>query len=451
MREPTAAWTVFRRRVRHAASKTPFRHHGVDSVDNWLSLIQSNNSLFDDRILYRNTTQDLDLDINIDNDDADADKNSTASKVEGMEDVVELYRIVVPVLLTACCLSFIFNLTMVCSVRCLRRKLSPTICLSLSLAMADAYASLVVGLGLLVNSLLPIVFGIELGPMSYCFILSLEAFRLGGLVVAVLHLLALAINHYIGILRPLHYAHIVTRETTVVGIVIMWIFPVVFFLVYFSSIPNDGFQAERCTSYNFLLYSPFRVTTSVMFFFPLVLMTLMYSHMFVVVRQHQKGLLHCPSTRQLHKNVKAIITTLLILGTYILGWMPAVLFFVLTCLDCSVPFTTIPLNLRVPVGIFINSMIVAKSFVDPVIYVVRMPEIKCALKAIWITRCGHLGEYSTPSHSRTDTKRLTLLTSRRRSRLSARNGYPNDKNGIPNTTKNYPCVTNGTVKEAVVL
>ncbi|GIX78082.1 g_PROTEIN_RECEP_F1_2 domain-containing protein [Caerostris extrusa] len=251
---------------------------------------------------------------------------------------------------------------MVCSVRCLRRKLSPTICFEFVPGHGRCVRFSCCRLRSLVNSLLPIVFGIELGPMSYCFILSLEAFRLGGLVVAVLHLLALAINHYIGILRPLHYAHIVTRETTVVGIVIMWIFPVVFFLVYFSSIPNDGFQAERCTSYNFLLYSPFRVTTSVMFFFPLVLMTLMYSHMFVVVRQHQKGLLHCPSTRQLHKNVKAIITTLLILGTYILGWMPAVLFFVLTCLDCSVPFTTIPLNLRVPVGIFINSMIVAKSF-----------------------------------------------------------------------------------------
>ncbi|GIX78080.1 hypothetical protein CEXT_13811 [Caerostris extrusa] len=71
-----APWTVFRRRVRHAASKTPFRHHGVDSVDNWLSLIQSNNSLFDDRILYRNSTQDLDLDINIDNDDDAADKTN---------------------------------------------------------------------------------------------------------------------------------------------------------------------------------------------------------------------------------------------------------------------------------------------------------------------------------------------------------------------------------------
>ncbi|KAG8188083.1 hypothetical protein JTE90_014321 [Oedothorax gibbosus] len=335
-----------------------------------------------------------------------------------MEELVNLYKIVVPVLLTACFLSFVFNLIMVCSVRSLRRKLSPTICLSLSLAMANAYASLVVGLGLIINSLLPIVFNYKIGPFGFCFVLALEAFRLGGLVVSVLHLLALAVNHYIGILRPLHYAHIVTRETTIAAIVSLWILPVVFFLVYFASIPNDGFQSYQCSSYNFLLYSPFRITTSVMFFFPLVLMTLMYSHMFVVIRQHQKGLLQCPSTRALHRNVKAVITTLLILGTYILGWMPAVLFFVLTCLDCTVPFKDIPLDVRVPVSIFINAMIVAKSFMDPVVYVVRMPEIKSALKTILYTRCGYYQGYPTPSHSRSDTRRLTLISSRRRSKLS---------------------------------
>lgn len=36
--------------------------------------------------------------------------------------------------------------------------------------------------------------------------LSLEAIRLGAIIVTVFHLLALAVNHYIGIARPLHYA-----------------------------------------------------------------------------------------------------------------------------------------------------------------------------------------------------------------------------------------------------
>ncbi|XP_035233466.1 adrenocorticotropic hormone receptor-like [Stegodyphus dumicola] len=420
------------RRIRHAASRLVFQTHSEDEPQDknsaWSLCMRSHNSIDHCKTFLQNSSE---LEIQL----LEVQKElvalqetnfttvtpSTVDVTATRNEIVDLYRIVVPILLTACLLSFIFNLLIVYSVRWVRRKLSPTICLSLSLALADAYASLVIGLGLIINSLLPIVYGVDLGPFSLCFILSLEAFRLGGLVVAVLHLLVLAMNHYIGILRPLHYAHIVTRETTMLAIVITWVFPVVFFLVYFSSVPNDGFQSEYCASYNFLLYSPFRVTTSVMFFCPLLLMSIMYCHMFFVVRQHQQGLLQCPSSRSLHKNVKAIITTLLILGTYILGWMPAVLFFVLTCLNCAVPFIQIPLSVRVPVGIFINSMIVAKSFVDPIIYVVRMPEIKCAMKNIWNTRCGRLTEYATPSHSRTDTRRLTFLTSRRKSRMKGKN------------------------------
>ena len=36
--------------------------------------------------------------------------------------------------------------------------------------------------------------------------LTLEAIRLAAVIVTVVHLLALAINHYIGIAKPLHYA-----------------------------------------------------------------------------------------------------------------------------------------------------------------------------------------------------------------------------------------------------
>ncbi|KAG8193405.1 hypothetical protein JTE90_009631 [Oedothorax gibbosus] len=304
----------------------------------------------------------------------------------------------------------IFNLVIVYSVRWVRR-LSPTLYLSLSLAVADAYASLVIGIGLVINSLLPNVYGLNLGRFKDCYIQVLEAFRLGGLVIIVFHLLALAVNHYIGILRPLHYAATVTRRTAISAIVAMWVIPVVFFLSYFSLVPDDGFQSEYCSKYNFLLRLPFRVTTSLLFFVPLVLMSGMYGHMFFLVRHHQKGLASTKSSRQLHKNVKAIITTLLILGTYVLGWMPAVLYFILTCLDCPMPFKDISLWVRVPIGIFINSMILVKSFVDPIIYVVRMPEIKSAMGFVWKTRCGLLMNPSStdiPLHSRTDVHRVTF-------------------------------------------
>ncbi|GIY16193.1 hypothetical protein CDAR_596361 [Caerostris darwini] len=333
----------------------------------------------------------------------------------------ELYRVVVPIMLIVCILSLVFNLIILLSVRWVRKSLSPTLLLSLSLAVADAFASLVIGVGLVVNSLLPIVYGVDMGPFSNCYVLVLEAFRLGGMVVAVFHLLALAINHYIGILRPLHYAATVTRGTVAWAIACMWIVPVAFFLAYFSLVPDDGFRSSYCSNYDFLLHIPFRVTVSTLFFVPLILMSVMYIHMFVVVK---RGVLQLQTGRQLHKSVKAVITTLLILGTYVVGWMPAVIFFVLTCLDCPIPITQIQLWVRVHVAIFINSMIVVKSFLDPIIYVARMPEIKGALGAMFRTRCGAITDevVNHHIHYKSEMNRLTFVETSRCSKMNGCNG-----------------------------
>jgi len=59
-----------------------------------------------------------------------------------------------------------------------------------------------------IHSLLPKVYKVDIPSKSPCSMLALEAVRLGAVIVTVVHLLALAINHYIGIARPLHYAGI---------------------------------------------------------------------------------------------------------------------------------------------------------------------------------------------------------------------------------------------------
>lgn len=344
------------------------------------------------------------------------------------DEIVELYRIVVPVLLVVCFLSFLSNLLIVCSARWIcRRRLSPNLMLSLSLAGADAFASLIVGLGLVLNSLLPIALGIELGPGSQCLVLALEALRLGSLVSTALHLLALAANHHVGISKPLHYVRIVTRRTILISATATWVCPIAFFFIYFSSVPDAGFQSPGCSKIEFLLHSPFRTTTSVLFFVPLIAMTVIYAHIFSIVRRHQPQN-NTSSGRRLRRNVKATVTTLIILGAYVLGWMPAVLFFALTCLDCPIPFTTIPLKVRVPIGFFANTMIAARCLADPVLYLVRMPEVRDALRAM----CGMQapttnggGSPSSLQNTRTDVKRLTLLTSHRKL-----NCYANGRNVI---------------------
>uniref|UniRef100_T1IW61 G-protein coupled receptors family 1 profile domain-containing protein n=1 Tax=Strigamia maritima TaxID=126957 RepID=T1IW61_STRMM len=241
------------------------------------------------------------------------------------DNVLTFYKIAIPIMLFFCVISIVINLIIVAAVRWLRH-MTPTQCFSISLALTNAYLSLVIGLGLLINSLLTAAYKIHLGLYYQCGALTLEALRMAGMVSSVLHLLALAINHYIGILRPLHYASTMTRRTTMLCIVIMWTVPLLFYFIYFSSLTASAYQSIYCTNFNFFGEFPFRIVTSVLFFVPLLLMAIVYAHIFVLVRQHQKGILQNQNRNQLNRNVKAIYTTLLILGTYLIGWMPAVVF-----------------------------------------------------------------------------------------------------------------------------
>lgn len=318
------------------------------------------------------------------------------------EDQRYVYSFAVPVLLVGCTLAFFFNATVLMSLRWLRRPMSPTLCFSLSLTFADALSAVLLGTGLLLNSYLPI-YGISLGSKERCIVLILEVFRLSGLLASALHLLALAVNHYVGILRPLHYAAMVTRRSSELAILVLWIIPVLIFFIYFAAVPGEGLQSKDCVEVGFLRRRGFSVTLSVLFALPLMFMTVIYSHIFVVIQRHRAGLVSFPSARQLRRSVKAAYTTLWILGTYLLGWMPAVVFIVLTCTECAFPIFQVPMSTRMTLGILTNALIIGKNLVDPFIYAARMLEVKEALQRMMHCRV---------ERTEKDNRRRSLLVTR---------------------------------------
>ena len=173
--------------------------------------------------------------------------NDSLSSSSGDETLKTIYQVFVPALLIFCIVSIAVNIRILIAIYWIRRPLSPTLHISLSLAGADAYTSLVFGTGLVINSLLPRGFNIEFENM--CFAGFLETQRLAGIIITVAHLLTLACNHYLGILRPLHYLSIMTHRNTTICIIFLWVLPIMYFLVYFSSIEDQGFQSEYCQKY----------------------------------------------------------------------------------------------------------------------------------------------------------------------------------------------------------
>ena len=74
--------------------------------------------------------------------------------------------------------------------------------------------------------------------------------------------------------------------------------------------------------------------------------------------------------------MKAIITTLLIVGTFIMCWMPAVIWFIVYCKDCVLPIESPPNRYVIGISITVNCLIVLKAFLDPIIYTARMKDFK---------------------------------------------------------------------------
>ena len=298
--------------------------------------------------------------------------------------------------------SIVTNLLVLFSARYIR-KITPTVFFSLSLVAANAYAIIVFAISLTINSFLKVYMNWE---PNVCWALLLEVFRMTGLSVSALHLLALAINHYVGILRPLHYASTVTRRRLTLVIIALWVVPFIVYLFLFLDRPENNFYLLNC-GYEFMTQMPFRLTVSSLFCVPLIIMTVLYIHIFITVKRNHSGFLmgqkNQPGNQHIKRNVKAVITTLLILGTYLIGYMPAAIFYVLTCNECPCPLSKLSHRTRVVFGVSTNCLIFVKCLSDPIIYTVRMPEVRNGLRRMWLTRC--CSKYLPGAQGGSDRKR----------------------------------------------
>lgn len=307
--------------------------------------------------------------------------------IEDNNKICIYYQLFIPPMLLLCLLSIITNIKVLLSVHWIRRPLTPTLHISLSLAAADACSSAMLGIGLFLNSYLT-VWDIN----SPCAVLyGIEIFRLSGIIITVVHLLTLSINHYMGILKPLRYISIMTTRKVTITVILLWIIPFLLHLIYFLMVPDQTYWFQ-CDGLTFMNEVQFRYTFTMLFFIPIVLMIFCYTHILIIVRNQQKRwdkLSRCGSMRTrgvknnnqqkntLEGNIKAIYTTLLILGSCVVGWLPACLIFLLVCESgCLYQHLNVSENMAFFIPWFINVLIILKTLINPIIYSSRMIEIQ---------------------------------------------------------------------------
>lgn len=299
------------------------------------------------------------------------------------------YIIVVPAMLLVCLISVITNIRVLLSVHWIRRPLTPTLHMSLSLAAADACSSSMFGIGLLLNSYLPTVWNIHV-PCVVQY--ATEILRLSGIIITVVHLLTLSIHHYLGILKPLRYISMMTTKKITIIVLLLWIVPFLLILTYFLTVPDQDYWLD-CDNPSFMSEVTFRYSFTLLFFVPLILMIFCYTHILIIIKKQQRrwaqlsragstrtrGIRNttCKQRNSMEGNIKAIYTTLLILGSCVIGWVPACLIFLFICsYGCLYNSTNINPNVAFYISVTINVLVILKTLVNPIIYSSRMVEIQ---------------------------------------------------------------------------
>uniref|UniRef100_A0A915Q5L9 G-protein coupled receptors family 1 profile domain-containing protein n=1 Tax=Setaria digitata TaxID=48799 RepID=A0A915Q5L9_9BILA len=278
---------------------------------------------------------------------------------------IALYTVCIPVILVLCLLAAFCNI-LVLLARIQIKHQSGALELTFSLAASDIWTSAVVVASLFRNSYMPVV--LDINYSSVCFSLTLEAFRTGGLLTGLLHLSTLGFYHLISITHPFDHSKLLNRSRTHLIIVLIWLLPPSALLLYFSAWPNQGYRIKDCLIIEFYDKLYFRMIISILIMALMLSTGLMY---WKLLKKLNKSFSKSTSTTRKRRTV---ITSGLIFGTFLIGWLPASLLYVLTAQGMPLyQVRSIWLNVFALTTLV---LIMIKSVTNPIIYATRIPEVR---------------------------------------------------------------------------
>ncbi|XP_045462515.1 uncharacterized protein LOC123672462 [Harmonia axyridis] len=388
---------------------------------------------------------------------------SQADSGNGPEDIQNLITIVKTILGVTCAIAVIVNLKVFACIHWIRRPLNSVLKISLSLALADSCASCLSALAIFCEELISMRTYIILDIIRLCFIL-VTVFHLLGLGFNHYIGIRKPLHHnsrfsqrgtsWLILLLWLIPTTFTIALYTVEGGVSFWraiiidaapenktlgIFNYTLPLNYTTSDLNEtdwyqmylklGEHHSDIEEENISFFQSFRFRMIIGSFIliSMLLIVLCYLLILIMIRHQRKiwkDLSRTGSTvwrghncrhankQKAHEqnktkgNLKAVYTTLIILGSCVIGWMPALLLYTMTCSQgCLISGELLknfsenyPRHILI-IRCFDNEMLLLKMIANPIIYSIRMREIKDGTKQMYNTILHHIcGERCSSIH-----------------------------------------------------
>lgn len=255
--------------------------------------------------------------------------------------------------------------------------------LIISLAASDILVTISVFMHILIKVLvapiiLPTLDNMSERLTSACMFQFVNSINITAHIISLLNLFAMALDHYISILQPLHYYHIMNRFRGNLMITVLW---VTAFVGGFSNF-FAGFAKTAEDSYmnfcEYTLYTEYQAEyiVIIMALICLISISVIYIRIYREVKRINAK---CATLLKdgLH-NKKALRTTLLIISTFVVCWLPSMTFQIAMIIQVHVNTDSVKdlFETLIRANKYLYALLIVNSLCDPVIYAVRLKEVQ---------------------------------------------------------------------------
>lgn len=322
-----------------------------------------------------------------------------------------------------------------------------------------------------------------MGPISgrylyYCSDITIRAMTTSSLNMCLLNLMGMAIDHFVAITQPLHYPQLMNKHRSNSLIFALWI---VALLCGFSDFFSGASVYNRwkgkynfCEVVDITLYKE-QYTIFAIAAIATVVMVYAYGRIYFTVRRHRipgeqssfdeafsrknnnnnsmrshRSLQYSSSLRR--QSNRALITTLLILMTFMICWLPQCLFQVSLIIQFKIDKSKLE-SIGGTLGLldgYLTNLLLLNSIADPIIYTVRLDEVKLGYKRLFtsLIRCQKIRRMRRLRTSRRSGGGSVFRGSRYRYRSGGSQTYHDDSGINKNSLKKTMITTkNGELLE----